>query len=177
MSTLLVIGITVLLIICITLVVILMKLNNTNIKSKTNNNSQNYQELNISNIEIPRKIEQMDEYSLSKACKVVFDSFKSLDYANKTPSKLDKVEWHTWQVSLIMAMIKMNSGSFVPNNNELFHKSIVGIDKNSLVLATQKIIDKYNNTIDIYKSRDELSQDIAWSSREVSILFYYMAKN
>ena len=181
MSTVLVIGIIVLLIICISLVVILLNLNSKNTipKSKTNisTNSQNKNKLIIDNIQIPKKIEQMDQSSLSIASKKVFESFKSLDYVNKPASKLDKVEWHTWQVALLMAMIKENKGSFVPDNKNLFHDVIVNLNNNSLLQVTQRVVDKFNNNIDIYKGRDELSHDIFWSSREVSILFYYMSRH
>lgn len=177
MNTFLVVGIIIILIICISLVVILLNMSSKKSKPKSTNNTQNNISLNIANIDIPKKIEQMDEFSLKKATRVVFDSFKSLDYANKSATSLDKIEWHTWQVSLIMAMIKMDKGFFIPNNDDLFHKLINQIDDKSLKQETQKIINKFNNEIDIYKSRDELSHDIAWSSKDVSILFYYMARN
>lgn len=76
-----------------------------------------------------------------------------------------------------MALIKKNKGSFVPNNNELFHELITNINNDLLVNETQKIINKFNNKVDIFKGREELSQDIVWSSKDVSILFYYMARH
>jgi len=181
MNTILVIGILILLIICISLLVILLNINSKK-KNKSNKNridyeKSDYKKLNFSNIEIPKKIERMDEYSLNKAARVVFDSFKSLDYVSKPASSLDKIEWHTWQVSLIMALIKKNKGSFVPNNNELFHELITNINNDLLVNETQKIINKFNNKVDVFKGREELSQDIVWSSKDVSILFYYMARH
>ncbi|WP_122893310.1 hypothetical protein [Arcobacter peruensis] len=176
MNTVLVIGIITLLIICISLVVILFNINNKK-KTKSNKKTVEYKSLDILNIEIPKKIEHMDEYSLNKAARVVFDSFKSLDYVNKPASSLDKVEWHTWQVSLIMALIKENKGSFVPNNSQLFHKLITNINDDLLVNETQKIVNKFNNKVDVFKGREELSQDIVWSSKDVSILFYYMARH
>ena len=191
MSTLLVAGIIVILIIAISLLVILLNLNSqskskskstkrsTNKSSNTNISNANSSistKLIVKNIILPKKISKMDYFSLSKASKQVFESFKALDYANNPPSKLDKIEWHTWQVSLLMAMLKENKGFFIPNNDSLFHKSILHKNKNSIVQSTQKIVNKYNNNINANKSRDELSRDIIWSSREVSILFYYMSK-
>ncbi len=178
MSTFLVAVIIIILIIAISLLVILLNMNskNKNIKKSSNTDTYTAKKLIVENILLPKKITQMDSFSLSKASKQVFESFKALDYANKPSSKLDKVEWHTWQVSLIIAMIKNEKSFFVPNDDSLFHKVILNSNENSIVQSTQKIIDKYNNNININKSRDELSYDIFWSSKEVSILFYYMSK-
>lgn len=181
MSTLLIIGIILLLIICISLVVILFSMNNksASTKSRTKTNEEIIKKRNrlvIETIQIPNKIEQMNHNSLLTASKKVFESFKALDYANKSSSKLDKVEWHTWQVALIMAMIKLDKASFVPDNENLFHQVILSTNNNSLVQSTQRVVDKFNSNIDIHKSRDELSHHIFWSSKEVSILFYYMSK-
>ena len=178
MSTLLVGIIIVILITAISLLVILFNINSKskNTEKSSNNKNSTSNTLVIENIMLPKKISQMDHFSLSKAAKQVFESFKALDYANKPSSKLDKVEWHTWQVSLLIAMIKANKGFFVPNDDTLFHELILDTNQKSLVESTQKIVDKYNNNIDVNKSRDELSHDIFWSSREVSILFYYMSK-
>ena len=47
----------------------------------------------------PKNIESMNINALSQACRVILDSYRALDYANKLPSAMDKIEWHTWQVS------------------------------------------------------------------------------
>ncbi|MAD41733.1 MAG: hypothetical protein CL623_05010 [Arcobacter sp.] len=183
MSTFLVAAIIVILIIAISLLVILLKLNSQSKntkkspKKKSDVNTVILTKLIVDNITLPKKMSQMDYFSLSQAAKQVFESFKALDYANNPSSKLDKVEWHTWQVSLLMAMLKANKGFFIPNNDSLFHKVILTSNRDSIIQSTQKIINKYNNNINVYKSRDELSRDIIWSSKEVSMLFYYMSKN
>ena len=178
MNTFLVTGLAVALVIIIILLMILvnMKSKNKDIKKSTKNTYES-KLLVVKNITLPKKISQMDNLSLSKASKQVFESFKSLDYVNKTSGQLDKVEWHSWQVSLLLAMLKANNGFFVPNDDSLFHELILDNNKNTLLISTQKIIDKYNNSVNVNKSRDELSHDIIWSSKEVSILFYYMSKN
>lgn len=172
MNVLLVVGI----IIVISLLVIIFTINSKKENTKKSGKNKNKtSSLIVNDIMLPKKIRQMDQYTLSKAAKHVFESFKSLDYASKSPSKLDKVEWHTWQVSLLLAMIKSNKGFFVPDNDSFFHEVIL-TDKSSLIQSTQKIIDKFNSNINVNRSRDELSHDISWSSKEVSILFYYMSK-
>lgn len=47
----------------------------------------------------------MNGMILSKACKVIVESYKALDYVNKMPNAMDKIEWHTWQVSIFTFML------------------------------------------------------------------------
>jgi hypothetical protein len=144
-------------------------------KSSDSNNMPNLV-LDVAKVAVPKKIAQMDNHSLFQAAKTVFDSFKSLDYASKSSSALDKVEWHSWQVSLLIAILQTQKGSFVPKNDKLFHPTMINSDMSEIISRAQEVVNKYANNINISKSRDELSKDIFWSCKEVSILFYYMSK-
>ena len=41
---------------------------------------------------VPKKIEEMNSYSLYQACKIITESYISLDYVNKPASFLDKID-------------------------------------------------------------------------------------
>ena len=125
----------------------------------------------LNSIEFPKNIEHMKFDSLSKATKVIFDSYKALNYVNKLPSSLDKIEWHTWQVSIILRYLKSKNKIFITNDN-IFHSVILELSESQIDLELQKIYNKYLNNVNIKKSRDDLSKDIIWSAREVSIILY-----
>ena len=69
-------------------------------------NNDYFSIIDLNTMEFPKNIEHMKFDLLSKATKVIFDSYKALDYVNKLPSSLDKIEWHTWQVSIILRYLK-----------------------------------------------------------------------
>ncbi|MDD2896960.1 MAG: hypothetical protein PHG81_13165 [Aliarcobacter sp.] len=125
----------------------------------------------LNTMEFPKNIEHMRFDSLSKATKVIFDSYKALNYVNKLPSSLDKIEWHTWQVSIILKYLKSKNKIFITNDN-IFHTVILELSESQIEHELQKIYNKYIENVNIKKSRDDLSKDVIWSAREVSIILY-----
>lgn len=128
-------------------------------------------------MQLPKKIENLDYSSLLQASKVIFDSFKALNYVNKEAGDLDRLEWHTWQVSLLLAFMKVYSKFFVAYDKSLFHNVILDLSEKDMDFEMQKIFKKYTNHVNIDRTRDDLSRDIIWSARDVSIIFYSMMCN
>ncbi len=155
------------------------------IQSKEENISQinthhitiNNDKIKLDNLKLPRKIEKLDYSSLFQACRVVFDSFKALNYTNKEISNLDKLEWHSWQISLLLAFMKVYNSTFIPYNRNLFHKAILDLKEKDLDFEVERIIKKYSNHVNIDKTRDDLSKDLVWTPRDVSIIFYTIMSN
>ena len=91
------------LIIIILLLVILIYLLTTNKNEKTNDIKNNINSIiKLKDLSFPKNIEQMDRLAVRQASKVIVDSYKALDYINKLPNVLDRMEWHTWQVSILL---------------------------------------------------------------------------
>ena len=129
--------------------------------------------VDLNTIQFPKNIEHMKFDSLSKATKVIFDSYKALGYANKLVSSMDRIEWHSWQLSIILNFIKKDNSFFVSDDNyDLFHEVILELDKVQINHELQRIYKKYSENVNIYKNRDELSNDVIWTARDVSILLY-----
>lgn len=162
-------------IIFVLLVIILIYLFTVN-KNPTLNvkkNNMDFAEIDLNNIQLPKNIEQMNSDSLFKASKVIFDSYKSLDYVNKLPSSLDKIEWHTWQVSIILHFLKSENKLLITNNNDkIFHKVLLKLHESKMDQEMQRMFRKYLENVNIYKNRDDLSKDVIWTARDVSIIFY-----
>ncbi len=150
---------------------------------KSDNNTSNYKtnetvisEIVIHSISLPKKIETMGYASLYNACKVVFESFRALAYDKKTARDLDKIEWHTWQVSMLIGFLKINREFFVAYDKNIFHEVILGLNQTEIKEETQRIFRKYKERVNIDKSRDDLRDEIIWTAREVSIILYHMMK-
>ena len=126
---------------------------------------------------VPKKIEEMNSYSLYQACKIITESYISLDYVNKPASFLDKIEWHSWQVSILIQFSKVDKDLVPPYDVTLFNKMILGLSKDVVEREMQKIFRKYVNHVNIEKNRDELSKEIIWTAREVSLILYTILKN
>ena len=124
----------------------------------------------LNSIEFPKNIEHMRFDSLSKATKVIFDSYKALNYVNKLPSSLDRIEWHTWQVSILLYFLKTQNGLTVSDN--IFPSTILDLGLNNKEQEIQRILKKYIENVNIQKDRDSLSKEIIWNAKEVSIILF-----
>ena len=152
----------------------LLKMNSNKSNKDENELGKNnsYPEIiDLNTIQFPKNIEHMKFEILSKATKVILDSYKALNYVNKLPSSLDKIEWHTWQVSIILRYLKSKNKIFISSDN-LFHKVIEDLSESQIQQELEKICRKYFNNVNIYRSRDDLSKDVIWTAREVSIILY-----
>ena len=168
----LVIGLVVLLI-----VVILIPTSLGSKKNKKSSENINNSEIKINDLILPIKIEQMNPYSLFQACKIITDSYVALNYVNKPASALDKIEWHSWQVTLLIQFLKVHKDFILPYDTKLFNSMILNLSNGLKEKEMQKIFRKYINHVNIEKNRDELSKEILWTAREVSIILFNILKN
>jgi hypothetical protein len=175
---LLFLGVIIVVALLIIIVIIFLLLKDTSTKT---NNLEKYNSVvevvNLNDLTFPKKIGEMDNTSLSKACKFVFDSYKAIDYKNKSANSLDKIEWHTWQVSMLLSFLKVYPAFFIPYDKDLFHNVILNLSDSQIENEMKKIFRKYKYNTNVEKNRDELSKDIMWAGREVSIILYSIMSN
>lgn len=162
-----------LVIICLILVYLLMKNKNNTIniyesKNDTNENTE------ITTLSFPNNIEKMDYHFLVKTCMSIFDSFKALNYKNSDEKVLAQIEWHSWQISLLLSLLQQNGKLFLVELKEYTPSTILEMPKENIESEINRIQKKYYENVNINRSRDQLSKDIIWSVREVSLIFYYL---
>lgn len=149
-------------------------------KSKSNSNTNRVDssaKITISSIEFPKNIEQMPLTALSQITKNMFDTYNALAYCNKSGNALEKTEWHSWQVSMLLVFLKLRQDFLIPYEKNIFHSSILDLSEEVRQNEMQKIFRKYTNNVNVKKSRDSLSGEVIWSAREVSIILYAIMFN
>ena len=172
-------GIGVLIVLLIIIIVIFLlsgdkKKPQSTVKHNSNINSS----IKLSDLKFPSKIEEINTYSLFQATKIIIDSYNAMEYLKKTPNSMDKMEWHTWQFSILLKFLKENKEFILPYDMNIFHSVILNFSKEDINKELQKIFTKYNNNVDITKNRDHLSKDTIWSGMDVSVILYMiLSKN
>ncbi|WP_108063606.1 hypothetical protein [Poseidonibacter lekithochrous] len=166
------------LILLILLVIILIKKNNsksTTVKTNTTSIQKDEEPKTMcSDLKLPNRVEKFDNHTLFQACNKIFDTFKALDYASKQESFLDKKEWHTWQVSLLLRTVKIKYNFYVPTQKGTFHPSLENQPNENILGLMKRIESKYLNQVNVDRNKDELCNEIIWTSRDVSVIFYYL---
>ena len=132
------------------------------------------EKVNISHLPIPSKVQDFNSLMLLKASSKIFDIFKAVDYANRSEHGLNKVEWHAWQVSILLYLLKMDYDLNVEFSKSDFHPFIYNMKKEEFMQKVDSILEKYLYDVDLSKTKDELCKDMLLSGREISILFFFI---
>lgn len=170
-----------LLVLIVILLLLILLISNLNKKNKIVKEKQNEAEdINVSmpktfNLFFPSKIESISNRELHDIARKIFDPFKYIDYKNMSLIELDKKEWHSWQISILLLIYKRGEEFFIANQEEQFHSLLLNSSENDMKSLMTMIIKKYNNYIDLNKSKDELCKDYIWSNKDASIIFYFLA--
>ena len=159
-------------------ITILIRNKNKNKKSKTIGlDTNNIEDENLpfyKKVRLPEKITTIDSHSLFQAVNKVFDSFKALEYFDKQVRELDRVEWHSWQISMLISYVQRDLEFYIPAKKEIFHKALLSLKKDELIEDIEDIMDKYHDHVNILKDKESLCNDVIWTAREASLLLFFI---
>lgn len=86
----------------------------------------------------------------------------------------NQLEWNSWEISQLLYLLQLNRNILMPDCKEVLHPSILEFTKEHVINETKYIILKYNRSV----TKDEslfLKNQIIWSAKEVSVIFYYLS--
>ncbi len=124
---------------------------------------------------LPKNIEDLSKMQLRGIVHKIFASYKIFDYKKMNLNQLNKKEWHSWQVSMLLMLFKKNEEYFIINQKEIFHDFLLKSNENDIKSFMHTIIRKYKKQVDISSKKDKLCKEYIWTNKEISILFYFLA--
>ena len=77
----------------------------------------------------------------------------------------------------MIQFLKVHKEFILPYDVKIFNSMILNLSNELKENEMQKIFRKYINHVNAEKSRDELSKEILWTAREVSIILFNILKN
>ena len=132
--------------------------------------------IEIDFLPLPKAISRMSNDTVFSIVRKIHQVFVKFDYKYVKEDRLDEKEWHTWQISMLLKLYKNDKDYFIPHPKKIFHPSILELDMKSLESLVHTLLLKYRNHVNSTKTKDELCKDIIWTSREISVLFYFLSK-
>lgn len=129
----------------------------------------------IKAVEFPINIEKLPSDELYHITNKIYESYRYFDYKNMELEDLEKKEWHTWQISILLKVYKMGDDYYIGNKDEVFHNSLLNASEEKINLMMDRIIKHYVNSVDIYAGKDKLSREYKWSNMDVSVIFYFLS--
>lgn len=130
---------------------------------------------NILGLFLPPHIEKLSKIELSNIVKKIYDTYKVFDYKSMDIYELDKREWHSWQISFILMLLKRNEEFFIPNKKEIFHPFLLNASENDMKNFMRGLVKKYENYVNIESTKDTLCKNHIWTNKDVSIMFYFIS--
>jgi hypothetical protein len=124
---------------------------------------------------LPKDIEDLSKRKLREIVHKIFDSYKIFDYKKMDLNELNKKEWHSWQVSMLLMLFKKDEEYFIVNQEEIFHDFLLNSNENDIKSFIHTILRKYKKQVDISSKKDKLCKEYIWTNKEISILFYFLA--
>ena len=124
---------------------------------------------------LPNALNSLSNNSIREVAKEIYEVYKILDYKNDE-KEYQRDSWHSWQVGFLVTMYKRELELFIPDCKDIFHNDILTQSPESLTASTKKIIKKYQDKVNIEKTKDVLSKHLIWNAEEVATIMYYLSK-
>ncbi len=126
---------------------------------------------------LPEEIEHMPKDDIRESIKDDIDTFHSLGYATMSQEELVAAkEWHTWQVSIMLEMFKMNEKVLVADKAEIFPKFIREKSPHAQAQIIKGMVENYKHRASIRAKKEVLLKDAKWSAYEVGNLLYFLTE-
>lgn len=123
---------------------------------------------------LPQKVESIPSRELIEIGKKIFEAYKVFKYQKKSLPELEKKEWHSWQVSILLMIYKNKEELFIPVPEEKFPAYLLEASENDVKSMMTSVVKKYENYVKITKTKDELCNDIRWTVKDVSVIFFFL---
>ncbi len=165
-------------VILVVLVLILIILKNFNKKSNNNENEQmqiNFKK-HLLKVNLPLVVKKLNKKELRLLAQDELKTYKALDYKNKLLKDMVDLEWHTWQVSVIIKMYKEEMDIYLPDYQNIFPKELVDLSVYSLEQKLHPIFEKYNKEVSQSGTKKYLLDQVIWTSKDISILLLFLVK-
>jgi len=132
------------------------------------------EKMSAEDIDLPRVFKTIEKDELRPLIKEEIDLFKSLDYKNKPDDKLKELEYHSWQVGVLLKFIKEDMVYVYDAIENILPTKAMHITKRNLHIKVFDLVYRYNESVDKEFIKEELLKDIKWSAEDVAYLLRYI---
>lgn len=131
--------------------------------------------VSIEDIELPIIFKDMDESRILRDLKSELETFKSLGYRFRKSDELEVLEYHSFQIGLILKAMKFGFDLKVKGNSNYFPKFIYTLSDNTVQGKVFDIIKKYDKEVKKMSSEIILRDEMIWTPLDAGYLLYYMS--
>jgi len=126
-------------------------------------------------IKISLYLSEIEQEEILKELKSELQTFKSLGYRFQTFQELEKIEYHSYQIGILLQALVLNFDLKIVDETEYFPDFIYKLKYNHIQKQVMHIIEKYNKQVSKVYTKDDLRKQIIWTPMEAGYLLYYLS--
>jgi len=130
--------------------------------------------ISIEDINLPLVLMKIDINKIRSMVEDEVKTYFSLGYKNSSIDQLKQIEFHSFQVGVLLRYIKENRVLRIYNLEDLLPTFILKATKKQLHIKVFGIVYRYDKSVPKTKTEDQLMDDIRWSPLEVGYLLRYI---
>jgi len=131
--------------------------------------------ISIDDIVMPSIYMDMDFMITNAETKSELQTYKSLGYRFKKDEDLEVLEYHSYQIGIILNAFRLDIDLKISKPISYFHKNILSLDKKTIQGKVSDIIKKYDKIVNKTSSANLLKKDLVFTPLEASYLLYYLS--
>lgn len=130
--------------------------------------------MSIEDIDLPHSLMEIDINEVRIIIEKEVATFKSLDYINKTLEQIRVIEYHSYQIGLMLRFIKEDRFLKIANIQEIVPSFIMGATKKQLHIKVFDLVYRYDLAVNKTTNIEELEKEIKWTPQEAAYLLRYI---
>ncbi len=133
------------------------------------------EKIELIDLNLPDFIDTFNPDILSSMVREELSTFKSLGYKDKPLERLERKEYHSFQVGIILKFFLLENDLFITDKEDIFPKFILNTPRNKINEKIHYIINLYGNTVPSTLTGKALIDDVRWSPLDIAYLLYYLS--
>jgi hypothetical protein len=117
----------------------------------------------------------LDEARVLRDLRSELETFKSLGYRFKNPMELRVLEYHSFQIGVLLKALKFGFDLKVKGNSNYFPETIYKLSHHTIQGKVFDIIKKYDTAVNKMSSEIILRDEMIWTPEEACYLFLYLS--
>ena len=131
--------------------------------------------INVDDIKISLYLSEIESEEILKELKSELQTFQSLGYRFKSFQELEKIEYHSYQIGILLQALVLNFDLKIVDETEYFPDFIYKLKYSHIQKQVMRMIEKYNNQVSRIYTNQDLKKHIIWTPLEAGYLLYYLS--
>lgn len=131
--------------------------------------------LDINDIKLPFYFTDLDINRVMRDLKSELQTFKSLGYRFRKIYELEKQEYHSMQIGILLKGLQLGLDLKVTNNESFFPDYVHTMNYTMVQSKISDIIKKYDTTVPKISSDAVLLNELIWTPLDACYLLFYLS--